>query len=116
MPTHLLYPTPTCVRMGGYRRLNPHLIIRLRADSNYTLIHEANGQQFLVATTLRVIEERLRPFGFLRVTRGDVINPAFVKKIWNDGTIQLSDGTEICPSRRRRTFLFKVGLKPNEAA
>lgn len=96
------------IRVGGYRHISPQQIVRLEADRNYTLIHQANGQSFLVSTTLKVIEERLLPFGFVRITRGDVINKAFVKRIWKDGTVQLMDGTRVQPSRRRQGLLKSV--------
>lgn len=99
MPTQHLY---TAIHVGGYRRLAPQQIIRLVADRNYTFIYEASGRKLLIATTLKIIEERLRPYGFLRVTRRDLVNQSFIEKVWKDGTVQLSDGTQILPSRRRQ--------------
>ncbi len=104
MQTQLLGPS---IHVGGYRRLVPQQIVRLVADRNYTLIYEASGGKLLVATTLKVIEERLQPYGFMRVTRGDVVNRSFIEKVWKDGTVQLTDGTQIFPSRRRQKSLVE---------
>jgi len=100
------------VHVGGYRRLAPQQIIRLVADRNYTLIYETNGRNFLVSTTLKVIEGRLKAYGFVRINRGMIINMAFVKMIWKDGTIQLTDGTKVYPSRRRQGILRENALLP----
>jgi DNA-binding LytR/AlgR family response regulator len=102
MLTQLTSPT---IHVGGYHRLAPQQIVRLVADRNYTLIYEASGGKLLVSTTLKIIEERLHPYGFIRVTRGDVVNRSFIEKIWKDGTVQLTDGTQIHPSRRRQKSL-----------
>ncbi|GHB75592.1 LytR/AlgR family response regulator transcription factor [Persicitalea jodogahamensis] len=96
------------VRVGGHRRLSPQQIVRLQADRNYTFIHQANGRKILVSLTMKIIEERLRPYGFTRITRGDVINPEFIQKIWKDGCVQLTDGTRIAPSRRRKGVLTTI--------
>ena len=99
MQTQQLNPA---IHVGGHRRLVPQQIVRLVADRNYTLIYEASGRNLLIATTLKIIEERLRPFGFLRVTRGDVVNRSFIERVWKNGTVQLCDGTQIFSSRRRQ--------------
>lgn len=98
------------IHVGGYRRLAPQQIVRLVADRNYTLIYQASGGKLLVSTTLKIIEERLQPYGFVRVTRGDVVNRSFIEKIWKDGTVQLTDGTQIFPSRRRQKNLVEAIL------
>ena len=97
--------TNPSIPVGGGSRLAPQQIVRLVADRNYTLIYKANGQKLLVSTTLKVIEARLREYGFVRITRGDLINLDFINKIWKDGTVQLTDGTLLCPSRRRHEIL-----------
>ncbi len=107
MQTQLLDPS---IHVGGYRRLIPQQIVRLVADRNYTMIYEASGRKLLVSTTLKIIEERLRPYGFVRVTRGDVVNRSFIEKVWKDGTVQLTDGTQIFSSRRRQKNLVEAIL------
>lgn len=107
MQTQLLDPS---IHVGGYSRLVPQQIVRLVADRNYTMIYEASGRKLLVSTTLKIIEERLRPYGFVRVTRGDVVNRSFIEKVWKDGTVQLNDGTQIFPSRRRQKNLVEAIL------
>lgn len=98
-------PSIQSVHVGAFRQVKPQQIVRLEADRNYTQIFQANGKKFLVSITLRIIEERLRPFGFLRITRGDVINPYYIRKISKQGIVQLTDGTLIYSSRRRKKVL-----------
>ncbi len=90
------------VSVGARKSLHPQRIVRLQADRNYTLIHKENGDKLLVSITLKIIEERLLSFGFLRLTRGDVVNLDFIENIRRDGSVELMDGTRIAPSRRRR--------------
>jgi DNA-binding LytR/AlgR family response regulator len=94
--------THAYIHVGGHQHLRPEQIVRLEADRNYTHIYQSDGSTLLVSITLKIVEARLTAHGFLRITRGDVINLAFVKKIWKDGAIQLLDGTLIYPSRRRQ--------------
>ncbi|MPR35447.1 LytTR family transcriptional regulator DNA-binding domain-containing protein [Salmonirosea aquatica] len=100
------------IHVGGYRRVAPQQIVRLVADRNYTLIYEVSGRKFMVSTTMKVLEGRLRSYGFVRLTRGVVINQKFVAKVWKDGTVQLTDGTQVCPSRRRQGILKTVPFFP----
>lgn len=93
------------IHVGGYCFLAPQQIVRLVANRNYTLIYEISGRKLLVSTTLKVVEERLKAYGFVRISRGVVINRNLVVKVWKDGSVQLTDGTLWYPSRRRQEIL-----------
>ena len=101
------------VPVGAHKSLHPQRIVRLQADRNYTLIHLENGGKLLVSITLKIIEARLLAFGFLRLTRGDVVNLDFIENIRRDGSVKLTDGTQISPSRRRRKAVLLL-KQPNE--
>jgi DNA-binding LytR/AlgR family response regulator len=110
MPTSIpALPYPT-IPIGGYQSLSPQQIVRLEADRNYTIIHQVGGGKFLVSHTLKVIEERLKPYDFLRIRRGDAVNPFFIKKVSSDGTVLLVDGTQICLSRRRQRMFKRMDI------
>lgn len=96
------------IHVGGYRHVVPQHILRLEAYRNYTFFHSIQGGKFIVSTTLKIFEERLFPFGFIRVSRQDMINTYYIKKVWKDGAIELIDGTLTYPSRRRRQEIWKV--------
>lgn len=100
-------PQPN-IHVGGYRQVVPQQIIRLEAYRNYTFFHSIQGSRFIVSTTLKLNEARLSPFGFIRVSRQDVINLRHIKKVWKDGTIELVDGTLTSPSRRRRQRVMNI--------
>ena len=74
-------------------------IVRLEGQRNYTLFVLNNGQQILVAKTLRLFEELLPPT-FVRVRRGCIINLSYLNGI-KGGKFYLKDGFEVPISRRR---------------
>lgn len=108
MPSAVPLPAYPPIPIGGYRSLSPQQIVRLEAVRNYTIIHQVGGRKLLVSLTLKRIEERLKPYGFLCIRRGDVVNPNFIKKVGDDGTVLLADGTLIGLSRRRKRLFKKM--------
>jgi two-component system, LytTR family, response regulator len=108
MSTPVPYPIQTCIRIGGHRYMHPHHIVRLQADRNYIRVYEANGQAFLIAATLKVIEERLRPYGFLRVRQGDILNTRYIHSLGPNGRMLLNDVTHITLSRRQQGTLQDI--------
>jgi DNA-binding LytR/AlgR family response regulator len=64
----------TLVHLGGRKWVCPSTIIMLKADTNYTLIYLADGKVFFTATTLGILEERLKSYNFYRTHRSTLIN------------------------------------------
>ncbi|GAB3047492.1 LytTR family DNA-binding domain-containing protein [Spirosoma pulveris] len=88
------YPTPQPIDQIGW----------LEGQSNYTRIHLCGQKRpLLVCQTLKVFEEQLP--GFLRVTRGALLNPSYVKAVSRinakELTLHLVDGQLIPVARRR---------------
>jgi two-component system, LytTR family, response regulator len=50
----------------------------LVADANYSLLYMADGKVLHVATTLRILEERLENYSFFRSHRSYLINTCHV--------------------------------------
>jgi DNA-binding LytR/AlgR family response regulator len=87
-------------------------IIRASGEINYTKFYLADGQQIVIAKTLNTFEEPLlQNQEFLRPNRSQIINQAFIKTCFFEGsfgTIVLIDGTEISIARRRLKVLKQV--------
>lgn len=62
------------VLIGGYRKVSPAKILMMKADTNYTITYLIDGTHFLSATTLGIMEERLKEFNFYRTHRSTLIN------------------------------------------
>ena len=79
-------------------------IIRLQADSNYTIFFLKDGSKITVAKTLKEYDDLLSDLPFFRIHNSDIINLAFVKEYnkGKGGTVVLNDGTELEVSVRRK--------------
>jgi len=71
----------------------------LRHDLYYHLAHEP--EPLRLRGSMKVAEEQLAPHGFLRISSGCLINMAQVKLV-RQGSVVLSDGTELFFSRARK--------------
>jgi two-component system LytT family response regulator len=69
------------VHLGSRKTINPSKILLLKADTNYTLIYLVDGTEFMTATNLGTLEERLKDFNFYRTHRSTLINLKYVSDI-----------------------------------
>ncbi|WP_203257999.1 LytR/AlgR family response regulator transcription factor [Hyunsoonleella ulvae] len=102
----------------GYRIVNYKEILRLSGERNYTKIYFLNGEQLLVAKTLKEYEELLGSHNFFRVHQSNIINMNCVKGYINGrgGVIQLIDDTEVDLARsRKKEFLQLLESITNES-
>ncbi len=79
-----------------------HEIMYLKADANYTIFHLVNGKKLVMSYTLKTYETTHS--SFLRIHRGTLLNPRFIKGLERDGLyahIRLKDGSRMAVSRRR---------------
>jgi DNA-binding LytR/AlgR family response regulator len=68
------------IPIGGRKSVSPKQILMLVADINYTMIHLFNGEQFIIATTLKKVQKSLAPHGnFVRTNRKFVVNWDYVR-------------------------------------
>ncbi|MEN6455533.1 MAG: LytTR family DNA-binding domain-containing protein [Prolixibacteraceae bacterium] len=79
-------------------------IVRCQSDGNYTNFYFTEGPPLLVTKTLNDFEEILEGYGFIRTHKAHLINTMFIRSFHkNDGGyLQLTDGTSIPVSRRRK--------------
>ena len=78
-------------------------IVRVQASVNYSVFHLADGGSRMVAKTLKVYEELLRPQGFIRVHQSHLVNRQHIRELLRKGDNQLllSDGSSVPVSRRQ---------------
>lgn len=89
------------VHIGGRKHVQPEQVMMLVADSNYTTIYLADGNQFMIATTIGKIQKILENYGqFIRPNKSHVVNCAFVKSS-NSEQIFLKNNKVVRFSRRR---------------
>ena len=101
MNTPALSVPPNSVHIGGFEHAQPEEIVLCKGDSNYTHVHFANGRKITVATTLKIIQERLAARDFVRVNRSGLINKEHIARYDHD-EITLTNGTVLPIARRRR--------------
>jgi DNA-binding LytR/AlgR family response regulator len=81
-----------------------HEIIMLQGDVNYSLIYLKGGRKILIPRTLKVFEELLQNYNFLRTHRGFLINCDHLLRI--DKLYEkafLTNDLRASIARRRRT-------------
>ncbi|GAB4132751.1 MAG: LytTR family DNA-binding domain-containing protein [Bacteroidia bacterium] len=80
-------------------------IVRMEADSNYTVIYKANGDKIIASRTLKDFEELLfdNP-AFIRTHKKHLVNINYVVKFNKNegGELVLKDGSRIEVSRRKK--------------
>lgn len=73
--------TENQILLGGYRKISPSSILMLKADTNYTVAYLTDGTHFLSATTLGILEDRLKEFNFYRTHRSTLINLNYISLV-----------------------------------
>ncbi|WP_373511490.1 LytR/AlgR family response regulator transcription factor [Persicitalea sp.] len=101
MNTSSLSIPQNSVHIGAYEHAQPDEIVLCKGDSNYTHVHFADGRKLTVATTLKIIQERLNAQSFVRVNRSGLINKDHIAHYDRD-EITLTNGTKLPIARRRR--------------
>lgn len=101
MNTPPLFVPENAVHIGGYEHAQPEEIVLCKGDSNYTHVHFTDGRKLTVATTLKIIQERLAAQDFVRVNRSGLINKDHIAS-YDQQEITLTNGTVLPIARRRR--------------
>ena len=84
-------------------------IIRCTADGNYTRIFFTNGQQTLVAKTLKGLEELLQGQQFERIHKSHIINIDHLRSYLtrDNGQVVLSDRSILQVAQRKKAALLQ---------
>ena len=89
------------VHLGGRIRKPANQVLLLRSEVNYTHIHMRDGEHYLVATTLKTLEERLEGLGFWRFNKSEMVNLSAAKILKNEGMVKVRNHDPMKISRRK---------------
>jgi two-component system LytT family response regulator len=95
-------PRITARKGDSIRVFDPSEVDRLTSKGGYTSFHHRD-EEFLLDESLSTLEIRLKPSGFVRVHRSEIIRIGAVRAIHTDGggtTVELADGDRAPVSRR----------------
>lgn len=109
--TTLSIPEPNSVPVGGRKSVTPKQVLMLVADINYTTIHLFNGEQFIIATTLKRVQKSLDSHGnFVRTNKKFVVNWDYVRSHCAK-QLTLQNNQTIPFSRRQGRLIMKKMAK-----
>lgn len=94
----------------GIRFVDVDSIIRIKANNNYSELYLAGGEKIICSLTLGRLEEQIHDEHFVRVHQSHLVNTRFVAKYYrtNGGQLEMSDGSNIEISRRKKDELLKI--------
>ena len=82
-------------------------VILIKGDVNYTKFYLHGGRERVVAHSIKFFESHLQTHGFLRIHRGYMINPNYVKTYnLEEESITMTNGL-IADIARRRKHIVK---------
>jgi DNA-binding LytR/AlgR family response regulator len=93
-------------------------LVHLEGAGNYTLLYLLDSvNPLLVSTTLKYFEQQLS--GFIRLSKGILINPQFISKVTREGhkllLVELSTGAKFLVARRRIDYVLQRVAKTRMA-
>ena len=93
------------IPVGARMSVNPENVVLLKAYHNYTQLFLKNGRTLIVATTLKVLEQRfLLTNAFYRIDRSHMVNLTCVNTYEKTtGKVIMDNQKEVLISRRRKT-------------
>jgi two-component system LytT family response regulator len=91
-------------------------IVRCEASGRYTILHLQPKKSLTVTKTLKEIETLLDTVQFFRVHNSHIINLDMIKKYHrgHGGSVELTDGSLVEVSTRRKDSLLKILLRKTE--
>lgn len=99
--------------LEGVNMVNVNDIIRLQADSNYTLVYFTNQPHIMVSKTLKEVEKVLDENTFVRIHKSHTVNISRVKmyKRGSGGSLVMTDQSILPVSKTRKNALLnKLGI------
>ncbi|MER0442435.1 LytTR family DNA-binding domain-containing protein [Emticicia sp. W12TSBA100-4] len=102
------------ISIGSRTMVSPSEVVYFVADSNYTHVHFKNGDKILVATNLKIIEDRFANCKyFFRPNRSFFINLNFAEFEESCSMLKIKDQASVLVSRRRKPLLINALIKSN---
>jgi two-component system, LytTR family, response regulator len=89
--------------------IDPRDVSRLRATDKYVVVRQGE-RDLLLEESLAELEEKLSPYGFCRVHRGEIVNLDHVRAVHRTLrglVLELADGARVPVSRRRSVEIMR---------
>ena len=85
-------------------------ILRCESDNYYTNFFLADGKKILISKTLKENEQLLSDHNFIRPHKSHLVNVKYIKGFlkYDGGYIEMTDGSRIPVSRRKREKIIEV--------
>lgn len=95
---------------NGHDRIlaDPRTVTRFSAEGNYAYLHRPPARPVLITESLRSLEQRLTPFGFMRVHKAHLVRVTAVERI--AGNKLLLSGAEAVPLGRAYAASVRMRL------
>jgi len=93
----------------GEHAFSSRNIIRMEASDNYTLVYLKDSRRpFVVSKVLKVYEELLGPYGFVRTHRSHLVNKHLIKHIESNIIIMQDSSVALITLRKRKACMKQL--------
>ncbi len=96
--------------LEGVHFINIKEIIRVEAESNYSVFFFGDKKKMTVSKTLKQVEEALEGYTFFRPHKSYIINLSFISRYirGEGGSIIMTDGSEVEVSRNKKKEFLEL--------
>ena len=81
-------------------------VLRVEADSNYSVIHTSDGRSLTVSKTLKAVAAAINSNFFVRVHASHLVLLTSIRELTRDHLV-MQDGVRLPVSRRRRAHIIE---------
>jgi two-component system, LytTR family, response regulator len=96
--------------LEGVHFINIKEIVRVEAESNYSVFFFSDKRKMTVSKTLKQVEEALQGYSFFRPHKSHIINLSFISRYirGEGGSIIMTDGSEVEVSRNKKKEFLEL--------
>lgn len=96
--------------LEGVHFINISEIVRVEAESNYSVFHFTDKRKMTASKTLKQVEEALEGYSFFRPHKSFIINLQYISRYirGEGGTIIMIDGSEVEVSRSKKKEFLEI--------
>ena len=104
------YRLPLADKKGTHYFM-PNEIIRLEANNVYTTLYFESHPPFVVSKVLKIYEELLKPYGFVRTHRSHLVNRQFVRCVTSDTIVMQDESVAELSRRNKKSVVQQLSAK-----
>ena len=110
---NILNPTERTMILNtkkGFKLIYIDSILRIEADGNYSYIYDDEGKRFVSTKNLKVFENYLESFNFLRIHNSHIVNTEKIKDINTHENLEvvMVNGITLPIATRKKQVLIKL--------